>query len=988
VQHTALRESIEEIRRRVDIVELIGRDVNLIDRGSYCQGSSPFNPDRTPSFNVLKDSQCWKDHSGGGSGSGDCFAYLQRRDNLSFMEAVGRLAAETGVVLPGQGSQEAKQQAEQLMERRKLEALLTDAAAYYHEQLSGGLRRMHCADRYGFTDEIVDRLEIGWADGGLYQHLSKGLGVCEKDAMATGLFRYDPAGKPVDFFERRLVFPYWRGGRVAYFIARKTELTPDTEFEQAKYKKLLTHSERRPYISPLMANDTFYGEDSVRGARAVLITEGVTDCISAMQAGVPCISPVTTRFRAKDVPRLLRLTRHAEHVVICNDSEDSGAGEAGARATAEALFTAGRDVRLAQIRRGAGQSKLDLNDLARREGGDAIKELMEDAKPYVGYLIDAVPRESRPAELERRLRPVFDAIATLSGVQQARFLDQLQGHLSLGRRVLNQGVLEARQRAAKSRAQEDARPEDASSRPEIYIEGQQRQRLIQTAQRVLVESNDALTKRAVHEPITISEPSPLFVRDGRLVSLRPSRGGLSLVEVTEPQMMGVLVRMADWYKPSARDEVKDTTPDRALVQDLLAFPAPGIQPIEAVIDTPIFGKDGELLAAPGYHPSERLWLQPGTGLGQLEIPPAPSDNEILAAKRLLLDELLGDFPFVDPGDRAHALAALLLPFARRMVDGFTPLHLVEAPTPGSGKGLLCDLIAILATGRACEARSLPGHDDEIRKMVTAELSKSRPIVLLDNIKERKTLDSSALAAVVTTDPWTDRILGESRMVSLPNKALWLITGNNPALSDELTRRCVRIRIDAQLDQPWRRTGFRHDPITTWAKAHRPRLVSAALTLIQAWVSAGRPAGAHRLGSFESWSQTVGGILEVAGVTGFLTNLDALYAECNAQRQAWDAFITTWWTVGGGDTRRVRELDLFCEEHDLLVSVRGDGNDRSRQIRLGKALGQMKGKTHQGRRIVLGEDLGAHKGRRYRLEAVASDGGSQAPAGDASGMSLG
>ncbi|MDI6771488.1 MAG: hypothetical protein QME77_02735, partial [bacterium] len=71
---------------------------------------------------------------------------------------------------------------------------------------------------------------------------------------------------------------------------------------------------------------------------------------------------------------------------------------------------------------------------------------------------------------------------------------------------------------------------------------------------------------------------------------------------------------------------------------------------------------------------------------------------------------------------------------------------------------------------------------------TAELTKARPIILLDNLPERRSLDSSALAAVVTSDPWTDHVLGESRMISLPNRALWLITANNPSLSDELARR--------------------------------------------------------------------------------------------------------------------------------------------------------------------------------------------------------
>ena len=129
----------------------------------------------------------------------------------------------------------------------------------------------------------------------------------------------------------------WRGGRVVYFTARATEHTANEPHEEPKYKKLLTHSERHDYVSPTLRNDFFYNEDAARGAAELLITEGITDCISAMQAGVPSISPGTTRFRNRDVPRLLELTQRVNRVVICNDSEKSSAGDAGAMATAATL---------------------------------------------------------------------------------------------------------------------------------------------------------------------------------------------------------------------------------------------------------------------------------------------------------------------------------------------------------------------------------------------------------------------------------------------------------------------------------------------------------------------------------------------------------------------------------------------------------------------------------------------------------------------------
>src|SRR5207244_2518221 len=102
---------------------------------------------------------------------------------------------------------------------------------------------------------------------------------------------------------------------------------------------------------------------------------------------------------------------------------------------------------------------------------------------------------------------------------------------------------------------------------------------------------------------------------------------------------------------------------------------------------------------------------------------------------------------------------------------------------------------------------------------------------------------------------------------LPNRAVWLASGNNTKLSRELIRRTLWCRLDARVDAPWERSEFRHPHLIRWAKENRGALVHAALTLCQAWVAAGRPAGQRTLGMFEGWAEVVGGVLEVAGVPG-------------------------------------------------------------------------------------------------------------------------
>jgi len=149
------------------------------------------------------------------------------------------------------------------------------------------------------------------------------------------------------------------------------------------------------------------------------------------------------------------------------------------------------------------------------------------------------------------------------------------------------------------------------------------------------------------------------------------------------------------------------SPPHDVARDILAFPPPELPIVEAIASTPLFGAEGNLLQGPGLHGGDRLWLQPDAHLRALDVPEAPDATDVTVARAFLSDELLCDFPLVDDGDRAHAIAALLLPFARRLIDGPTPLHVVEAPSAGSGKGLFSNLVSLIATGRPCDGRTLP-----------------------------------------------------------------------------------------------------------------------------------------------------------------------------------------------------------------------------------------------------------------------------------------
>ena len=258
-----------------------------------------------------------------------------------------------------------------------------------------------------------------------------------------------------------------------------------------------------------------------------------------------------------------------------------------------------------------------------------------------------------------------------------------------------------------------------------------------------------------------------------------------------------------------------------------------------IVNTPVFGRQGRLLTTPGYHPDARLLYCPAPGFEVPAIAERPSAEELSAARALICEDLFGDFPFVSHSEQAHAVALLLLGFLRAMIDGPTPLHLIEKPTAGTGATLMVDAIATILTGTAASVMTEGSDDEEWRKRVTAKLRQIPSIVLIDNLRQK--LDSSAVAAALTAPFWEDRILGVSEMARLPIRCVWIATGNNPEFSNEMARRIVRIRLDAHVERPWQRGGFRHPDLMTWVRANRARLVSACLTLCQAWIAAGTSA---------------------------------------------------------------------------------------------------------------------------------------------------
>ena len=415
-----------------------------------------------------------------------------------------------------------------------------------------------------------------------------------------------------------------------------------------------------------------------------------------------------------------------------------------------------------------------------------------------------------------------------------------------------------------------------------------------------------------------------------------------------------------------KDTHRIVPPPREILQSILAMDGLDLRrfpPLELLASAPILGSDGKIINRPGYHRRDQIYLEP-----TIEIPPVPAEptqQDVDQALNLILVSYLGDFPFADDASKCHALAAILTPLARRLVRGPTPLLLALASTPGTGKTLLMAALSLIIAGRPAEPTMLRSSEEEMNKALLSVLLAAPPYVFFDNLNEA---DSAALAAVIASPDcrFAGRILGATRWVEVPALACWLASGNNPKVSRELARRTVVIKLDANAERPEQRSGFKIKNLLHWGIEHRVDLLYAALVLCRAWVAAGRPKGKAVLGSFESWAEVIGGILEVCGLPGFLENKNELTTR-DDHALGWSALVAEWWRLHQTCLVSIDNLhEIIVRNAELEVAFSGtlgQGLDRAQKRKLGEELRRVEGRVFGSWRV---EIVVGHSVRGYPL----------------------
>ena len=463
---------------------------------------------------------------------------------------------------------------------------------------------------------------------------------------------------------------------------------------------------------------------------------------------------------------------------------------------------------------------------------------------------------------------------------------------------------------------------------------------------------------------------PVFQRGAMLVQpisaeVPASRGRMTvsaaLSELTQPAWLDLLSQVARWEKYDGRSEDWIAADPSGIIAAVHLSRAGSwtLPRIAGVVTTPTLRPDGSLLTGAGYDPATRLYHVQDPTLRLRDIPDRPtrSDAETALGR---LKWLLTGFPFVSEVDRAVALSLLITPVVRGALS-VAPLHAVKANTAGTGKSYLVDLASAITTGRPCPVVAAAANADETEKRLVGLLLAAFPIVSLDNVNGE--LGGDILCQAVERPLIRVRPLGRSDIMEIESRACIFATGNALRVKGDMVRRSLVCSLDAGMERPELRS-FQSDPVAE-AIADRGLYVSACLTIVRAYITAGYPDVLPPLASFEDWSGVVRSALVWLGCPDPCVSMEAA-REDDPELTEMREILTLWQQTFGQEGKTVRDVaeeassrkptqmgeptDFAAPElRDALLRVAGDrGNISTR--RLGKWLMDHEARIVGGLRI--------------------------------------
>lgn len=425
--------AIEDIKNQVNIVDVVGRTVQLKRAGSNYKGVCPFHNEKTPSFVVSEQKQIFTCFGCGASG--DVIEYVKRFYNLDFSEAVEKLAGEYGITLEKKSYDDSRDIYYQV---NKLAANFFYRA--FTEKANKGYAYMK---RRGISPAVLKKFGIGYADeqwDSLYLYLLS-QNIDKKIMLELGLVSEGKNGKCYDKFRNRVIFPIINtSGKVIGFGGRA--ISPD---DNPKY---LNSPESRVF----QKKNNLYGlnisRQSVGKEGYIILVEGYMDTIALFQSGVQNVAASLGTALTDNQAKLIK--RYTKDVILSYDAD--GAGRAAALRGLDILKHEDCKVKVLHVTDGK-----DPDEYIKKNGKAAFLELVKGALPYGDYLLESAKNGFDFTKNEDKidyLKKAAGIISQLSPVEQEIYIQKVSKDLKIAEGAIKMELLGGAPEGADSRAQQ------------------------------------------------------------------------------------------------------------------------------------------------------------------------------------------------------------------------------------------------------------------------------------------------------------------------------------------------------------------------------------------------------------------------------------------------------------------------------------------------------------------------------------------------------
>jgi len=440
--------------------------------------------------------------------------------------------------------------------------------------------------------------------------------------------------------------------------------------------------------------------------------------------------------------------------------------------------------------------------------------------------------------------------------------------------------------------------------------------------------------------------------------------------ISQPALVRALSSVATWeqFDGRAKEFVRIDPPARHATILFDSNSYRHLPVINGLARQPYQRPDGSLMKLAGYDLDTGMF-----GVfdnRRFAIPDKPTREDAELSLKIL-NELLQEFCFATEEDRAAALSAILTAAIRPSLVNAPMVH-VRAHAVGSGKSYLCALITAFASPQQGTPTTFPADDEECRKLLLAELLRAPAVIEFDNMTS-DILPHKSLCTALTSEFITGRILGVSKTATVSTRTVFLSSGNNVTPIKDMTRRCISINLNPEVEIPAART-FKRPNLIAEVLQDRERYVSAAITIVRAWIVAEKPrAKCKSLAGFGGWSDFCRHSLLWLGYADPAASIFEAIKE-DPDREQLGRLLTAWQIIFENVPAMVRDAVSKSTLHgnDELKEILHDIADERGEInrhRLGRWIKRHQGQIVDGLRFA--RCSGNTSAERWRVESVSS-----------------